>query len=153
MSLILTSAAFHHQGEIPSRYTCDGDDISPPLAWSDAPEKTKSFALICDDPDAPGNTWVHWAIFNIPPNQMTLPANVPKTDTVAGGIRQGKNDFRKTGYGGPCPPSGKPHRYYFKLYALDTVLGLKPGATKDELLTAMKGHVLAETTLMGKYGR
>lgn len=115
MTMQISSTAFANEATIPRKHTCDGEDVSPDLAWTGAPEKTKSFAMICDDPDAPGKTWVHWVIFNIPASQLSVPANVPKTDTVVGGIRQGKNDFRKTGYGGPCPPSGKPHRYYFKL--------------------------------------
>lgn len=137
---------------IPKEETCDGANHSPQLAWSSAPEKTKSFALIADDPDAPGKTWVHWVVFNLPPSARGLPENVPPQETIAGGGKQGTNDFGKLGYGGPCPPSGT-HRYYFKLYALDVELPLDSSATKDKLLKAMEGHVLAEGQLMGKYQR
>ncbi len=148
----LTSPAFEEGGKIPPQYTCDGKDISPPLQWSEVPAGTKSFALICDDPDAPMGTWVHWVIFNIPDSVRQLPEAVPTTEHLKDGSMQGTNDFKRSGYGGPCPPGGT-HRYYFKLYALDTVLNLKAGATKAQLLEAMKGHILAEAQLMGKYGR
>jgi Raf kinase inhibitor-like YbhB/YbcL family protein len=148
----ITSSAFAEGSNIPSKYTCDGQDISPPLEWKDAPEGTKSFALISDDPDAPVGTWVHWVAFNIPPNVTKLEENMKRDKEFKNGMRQGNNDWPKIGYGGPCPPSGI-HRYYFKLYALDTVLDIKPGATKEQLLKAMKGHVLAEAQLMGKYKR
>ncbi len=148
----LVSSAFSEGGMIPSQYTCDGKDISPPLSWSEVPEGTKSFALICDDPDAPMGTWVHWVIYNIPDTTRQLPEAVPTTERLQDGSFQGKNDFKRFGYGGPCPPGGT-HRYFFKLYALDTMLDLKPGATKAQLLEAMKGHILAEAQLMGKYGR
>lgn len=148
----LASAAFTEGGTIPARYTGDGEDVSPPLAWSDAPAGTKSFALICDDPDAPRGTWVHWVVFSIPANVNSLGEDVPADKTLANGARHGITDFRKLGYGGPAPPSGT-HRYYFKLYALDTMLDLQPGATKGQLLDAMKGHILAEAQLMGKYAR
>jgi len=148
----LISSAFKEGEMIPSKYTCDGPDVSPPLEWSDAPAGTKSFALISDDPDAPVGTWVHWVIFNIPANEHKLEENVPKTEVLKNGARQGKNDFGRLGYGGPCPPGGT-HRYFFKLYALDRELDLRPGATKRDLLKAMEGHVLAEAYLMGKYKR
>jgi hypothetical protein len=148
----VTSKAFQEGGMLPKEYTCDGANVSPPLAWDSAPRETKSFALIADDPDAPGKTWVHWAAFNLPASASALPENVPAQDQIAGGGRQGTTDFRKVGYGGPCPPSGV-HRYYFKLYALDTELALDSSATKDQLLKAMEGHVLAEGQLMGKYQR
>ncbi|MEQ8182109.1 MAG: YbhB/YbcL family Raf kinase inhibitor-like protein [Smithellaceae bacterium] len=148
----ITSPAFNEGGGIPSKYTCDGQDISPPLEWKDAPGDTKSFALISDDPDAPGGTWVHWVAFNIPPTAAKLEESIKQDREFANGMKQGSNDWPKIGYGGPCPPSGT-HRYYFKLYALDAMLDIKPGATKEQLLKAMKGHVLAEARLMGKYKR
>ena len=136
---------------IPNEYTCDGPNISPTLAWSDVPEKTKSIALIAEDPDAPRGTWVHWVVFNIPQGARELPENVPAQENIPGVGRQGTNDFKKVGYGGPCPPSGGAHRYYFKLYALDTELTLDSSATKNQLLKAIDGHVLGEGQLMGKY--
>jgi Raf kinase inhibitor-like YbhB/YbcL family protein len=152
----LTSPNFENQGDIPQQFTCDGKDISPALSWSGAPEGTKSFALIVDDPDAPDPknpkmTWVHWVIYNIPSTADSIPeavteANLPK------GTMQGLNDWKKTGYGGPCPPIGK-HRYFHKLYALDTELPDLQKPTKDELLNAMKGYVLEETELIGLYSR
>ena len=152
VSFSLKSSAFTEGATIPKKYTCDGPDISPALEWSGVPAATRSLALIADDPDAPVGTWTHWIAGNIPPDH-SLSEEVQKTETLADGTRQGKNDFRRIGYGGPCPPPGKPHRYFFKLYALDTKLDLKPGASRSELESAMKGHVLAETHLMGKYGR
>lgn len=150
--MTLTSSAFTHGAMIPKEYTCDGKDISPPLSWGDPPEKTQSFALIMDDPDAPMGTWVHWVIYNIPATARGLPEGVPKDADLPDGSRQGRNSWRKIGYGGPCPPSGT-HRYFFKLYALDIVLTLASGATKDELLKAMEGHILANAELMGRYAR
>jgi Raf kinase inhibitor-like YbhB/YbcL family protein len=147
----ITSKAFQEGGMIPKEYTCDGANVSPPLAWDSAPDHTRSFALIADDPDAPGKTWVHWVVFNLPASARELAENIPAEGSIAGG-RQGTTDFRKVGYGGPCPPSGA-HRYYFKLYALDTELALDSSATKEQLLKAMEGHVLAEGQLMGKYQR
>jgi len=152
MEIRIMSAAFEEGGKIPRKYTCDGADISPPLGWTSVPEGTKSLALISDDPDAPLGTWVHWVIFNLPPNIKELPENVPPQMELKNGAKQGKNDFRKIGYGGPCPPGGV-HRYYFKLYALDKVLNLEAGATKAQLLKAMEGHILADGQLMGKYER
>ncbi|NIM20609.1 MAG: YbhB/YbcL family Raf kinase inhibitor-like protein [Candidatus Latescibacteria bacterium] len=152
MEIKLESAAFEHGGMIPSKYTCDGADVSPPLVWSGLPEGTKSVALICDDPDAPMGTWVHWVIYNIPPDTTSLDEGIPSKENIELGARQGKNDFRKIGYGGPCPPGGT-HRYFFKLYALDTVLDLEPGATKRELLKSMEGHISAQGELMGRYKR
>lgn len=148
----ITSQAFAEGGMIPKNHTCDGANSSPPLAWDTAPEKTKTLALIVDDPDAPGGTWVHWVVFNLPAGARELPENVPAQESIAGGGRQGTNDFHKVGYGGPCPPGGA-HRYYFKLYALDAELSLDSSATKDQLLKAMTGHVLAEGQLMGRYQR
>jgi len=152
MTIKLTSSAFKEGAMIPAQYTCDGKDISPPLNWSAVPEGTQSFALICDDPDAPIGTWVHWVVYNIPDKVTALPENVPPHKSVMGNILQGMTDFRRIGYGGPCPPRGT-HRYYFKIYALDTMLNLPAGATKRELLRAMEGHILVEGQLMGRYGR
>ncbi len=149
----LTSPAFEEGQPIPQRHTCDGDDVSPPLAWTAAPAGTRSFALICDDPDAPIGNWVHWVIWSIPAASTELPEMVAPTDMLPGGARQGLNDFRRVGYGGPCPPPGRPHRYFFKLYALDAELNLAPRATKRDLLRAMGSHVLAEAELMGTYQR
>jgi len=144
----LTSTAFSEGGMIPKQYAYKDKNLSPPLAWSDVPPGTKSFALICDDPDAPRkDPWVHWVIFNIPADRRELPEGV-KAEKI--GAKQGTNDYKEIGYGGPAPPSGT-HRYYFKLYALDTMLDLKEGATKQELEAAMNGHVLAKAELMGKF--
>ena len=148
----IKSPAFEDGGMIPAKYTCDDQDISPPLEWSNVPEDAKSLALICDDPDAPMGTWVHWVIFNLPPDKKELPENMPSDASLENGALQGMTDFGRTGYGGPCPPGGT-HRYYFKLYALDTKLDQKAGVTKARLLKAMEGHVLAECRLMGKYTR
>lgn len=147
--LSITSSAFEHEGAIPSKYTCDGDDISPELSWSSGPEGTKSFALICDDPDAPMGTWVHWVVFNLSSTQTKLAENAPIKNL---GAVEGTNSWDKTGYGGPCPPSGS-HRYYFKVYALDTTLDLDAKADKSAVLAAMKGHILAQGELMGRYER
>lgn len=148
----ITSSAFTEGNMIPAKYTCDGQNISPPLAWQDVPGGTKTFALISDDPDASAGTWVHWVAFNIPSNVTKLAENMLPEKEFTNGMRQGSNDWPKIGYGGPCPPGGT-HRYYFKLYALDTTLDMRPGATKAQVLSAMKGHVLAEAQLMGKYSR
>lgn len=153
MTFQLTSSAFGEGQAIPKEYTGDGSDLSPPLAWSDPPAGTVSFALICDDPDAPRGTWVHWVLFNLPGDRRSLEAGIAKVGSLKGGTSQGKNDFGNPGYGGPAPPRGKPHRYFFKLYALDTLLTLPAGATKDQLLEALKGHQLTEAHLMGKYQR
>jgi Raf kinase inhibitor-like YbhB/YbcL family protein len=148
----IKSRAFGSGEMIAAKYTCDGADFSPPLEWTKGPAGTKSFALICDDPDAPMGTWVHWVIYDIPPTATMLAEGITREKDLPGGGTQGINDFRKVGYGGPCPPGGT-HRYFFKLYALDAMLGLKPGITKDQLLKAMKGHILAETQIMGTYNR
>ena len=148
----LTSKAFDNKGIIPPQFTCDGKDISPPLTWSEPPADTKSLALICDDPDAPGKTWVHWVIYNLPPSSRFLPEAVPAGSKIAAGGLQGINDFKKLSYGGPCPPGGT-HRYFFKVYALEKMLDLEPGATKAELEAAMKGHILDRGELMGYYSR
>ncbi len=149
MALVLTSPAFEQGVAIPRQYTCQGEDISPALAWTGAPSGTQSFALIMDDPDAPRETWVHWVVFNLPAEQTGLPAAVVPDADLGGGI-QGRNSWRANGYGGPCPPSGT-HRYFFTLYALDTVLSLDESATKADVLAAMQGHILAEAQLMGTY--
>ena len=144
----LTSPAFSHNETIPEQYTCDGANISPALQWSDIPEHTNSFALIVEDPDAPAKVWVHWVLFNIPPTTQSLFEN-----TTHGPFLQGATDFNgKQGYGGPCPPSGT-HHYHFTLYALDTLLDLPAGARKQELIKAMQGHILEQTTLIGTYQR
>jgi Raf kinase inhibitor-like YbhB/YbcL family protein len=152
MTLKVTSTAFDEGGVIPAKYTCDGENVSPPLAWSGVPDGAKSLALVADDPDAPGGTWTHWVIYQIPATEKGLPENVPTRDTLDGGARQGVNDFKKTGYGGPCPPSGT-HHYFFKLYALDAEPNLPPGVSKEQLLKAIDGHVVAEGQLMGRYQR
>ncbi len=153
MAFTLSSSSFREGAPIPAKHTCDGADVSPPLAWSGAPSGAAGFALIMDDPDAPAGTWVHWVLYALPARASALAENVAKTETLKDGAVQGRNDFRRTGYGGPCPPPGKPHRYFFKLYALDAALGLKPDATKQELERAMQGHVLATAQLMGTYAR
>lgn len=153
MAFELTSSAFKEGERIPDRYTCEGDDLSPPLHWSVPPAATKSFAMIADDPDAPGGTWVHWVIYNLSLDLRGLPEGIPAKDHWLDGALQGVTDFKRVGYGGPCPPPGKPHRYYFKLFALDAVLNLKPRAIKSQVLEACKGHVLAEAQLMGQFGR
>jgi hypothetical protein len=148
----IKSSAFKNGARIPAKHTCDGVDVSPPLEWGKLPAGTKYLALICDDPDAPMGTWVHWVLYDVPASAGGLPEKLPPLKELADGTKQGMNDFRAIGYGGPCPPSGE-HRYFFKLYALDGPTGLKPGATKAQLLAAMKGHILAEAELMGKYKR
>lgn len=148
----ITSSAFNDGEMIPKKFTCDGQNISPPLKWESIPAQTKSLALIADDPDAPMGTWVHWVIFNILPTITELPENVPTKDSLPNGAIQGKNDSRGIGYDGPSPPSGT-HRYFFKLYALDTMLNLSAGITKPGLLKAMEGHIMAQAQLMGRYSR
>jgi Raf kinase inhibitor-like YbhB/YbcL family protein len=154
MALKLTSSAFSHNGEIPRRYTCQGQDISVPLAWSGAPAATKSFALIVDDPDAPDSraprmTWVHWVLYNLPPATNALREGVKAADLPKGTL-EGLNDWKRKGYGGPCPPSGR-HRYFHKLYALDTLLPAMENPSKADLEQAMKGHLLEKAELIGTY--
>jgi len=154
MSLTLTSPTFVDGGEIPVRYTCEGEDVSPPLAWSAPPAGTRSLALIVDDPDAPDpkapkTTWVHWVLYNLPPAAGSLPEGVGR-GALPAGAREGRNDWQRTGYGGPCPPVGR-HRYFFKLHALDAVLPDLGRATKARLEQAMRGHVLAHAELIGTY--
>jgi len=150
MAFRLNASDFHGT-DIPKKFTCDGADVSPALTWSDPPKGTAAFALIVDDPDAPAGTWVHWVIYDLPADIRELPEGVPHEYQLANGAQQGRNDFRRIGYNGPCPPRGNAHRYYFKLYALDSNTNLKPGASKAELEHAMKGHVLAHTELVGKF--
>jgi hypothetical protein len=153
MSLQLASTAFPANDMIPKKFTCQGADISPQLSWTGAPAGTKTFALIMDDPDAPAGTWVHWVLYDLPANIKELPEGVEKEEQLANGALQGRNDFRKTGYGGPCPPAGKPHRYFFKLYALDSNLDLKAGASKADVERAIRNHTLGQAELVGRFGR
>lgn len=152
MEIRIDSLAFENDGLIPAKYTCDGDDISPPLQWDVVPEGTRSIALICDDPDAPMGTFVHWVLFNLPAEAKELPENISVDKILPNGAKQGTSDFGRIGYGGPCPPSGT-HRYFFKIYALDIEIDLAAGASKRELLKAMEGHILAQGQLVGKYKR
>lgn len=153
MALELKSSAFNNNEFIPVKYTCKGEDISPSLSWSGVPEGTKSFALICDDPDAPMGTWVHWVLYDIPAEKRNFSEGVSKQKILEDGSKQGMTDFRRIGYGGPCPPPGAPHRYFFKLYALDEMLNLQSGLTKRELLREIEGHIIEEAELMGKFSR
>lgn len=147
MTILITSTAFKEGDKIPRIYTCDDQNVSPPLTWTGVPSATVSLALIMDDPDAPSGTWVHWVMYNLPAETTSL------AQGKDGGGTQGKNDFNKLGYGGPCPPRGSNHRYYVKLYALDRVLELKAGASKAQVESAMGGHILAQGQLMGRYSR
>lgn len=153
MALTISSSSFTNGAVIPKKFTCEGPDVSPQLAWGEPPSATKSFALLVDDPDAPVGNWNHWTMWNLQSSSRGLPEDVSKQARLPDGSRQGVNDFRKTGYNGPCPPAGKPHRYFFKLFALDTQLDLKPEAGKKELESAMKGHILAQGEWMGVYKR
>ena len=152
MSLVLSSTEFQDGQPIPTRYTCDGENISVPLQWSDAPANSRTFALIVDDPDAPSGTYTHWVLYNMPATVHSLAEHVSTQATLADGSMNGMNSARKSGYTGPCPPGGT-HHYHFKLYALDATLTLKPGATKDQLSSAMQGHIVAQTELIGTYRR
>jgi Raf kinase inhibitor-like YbhB/YbcL family protein len=150
----LSSTAFDEGGMLPPRFTCDGAGISPPLDWTDVPDRTQHFALICEDPDAPSGVFTHWLLYNLPVGSRELEENVPKDAVLAIGASQGTNSFGNVGYGGACPPSGdREHRYFFKLYALDTDLAVQPSASKEQLLDALRDHVLAETQLIAKYKR
>ena len=149
----LTSSAFKNNEPIPKQYTCEGKNISPPLTWSGAPSGTRSFVLIVDDPDAPGGVWTHWLVFDLPADTTELAEDMPKTQNITGNAKQGTNDFKRLGYGGPCPPPGRAHRYFFKIYALDTVLDLKPGASRRQVEAALAQHVLAQGQLVGTCGR
>ncbi len=153
MAFSISSSSFPNGGDIPKKFTCDGADVSPELSWSEPPVGTQSFALIADDPDAPSGTWTHWLLFGLPATISTLAEGVNKIDDLPGGERQGRNDFRKIGYNGPCPPPGKAHRYFFKLYALSSQLNLKPGASKQEVEHAMEGLILGNAEWIGKYRR
>jgi hypothetical protein len=152
MEIKITSSAFKDGDMIPAKYTCDEDDISPPLKWDTVPDGTRSIALINDDPDAPMGTWVHWVLYNLPPDKRELPENFPDDETLPDGTKQGVTDFGKTGYGGPCPPSGT-HRYYFKIYALDSMIDSTTLLDKKALVEKMQGHILAQGQLMSKYKR
>lgn len=149
----IESPAFKEGQMIPSRFTCKGEDISPALHWTAPPAGTRSFVLIAEDPDAPGGVWTHWVVFNLPASARAMPENVPKQGDVPGGGLQGLNSFGHIGYGGPCPPPGNPHHYFFRLYALDTMLSLKAGASKQDVLNAAKGHMLGQAHWMGLFAR
>jgi Raf kinase inhibitor-like YbhB/YbcL family protein len=153
MAFALRSSTFNQNQAIPKKYTCDGSDVSVPLNWIDPPAGVKSFSLIADDPDAPRGTWVHWVLYDLPADSRELAEAVPPQEKLDNGAKQGKNDFGKIGYGGPCPPAGPVHHYHFKLYALDRMIGLPSKATKQQVLDAMKGHILAEGELVGTYKR
>ena len=155
MALSLSSTAFKDGGPIPVKYTCDGADVSPPLAWNDVPQGTAALALIADDPDAPARTWVHWVLYGVPATAAGAPENVSKVEEpgeIKGAV-QGRNDSHGVGYRGPCPPPGPAHRYFFKLYALAASLELEPGASKQDVERAMGGHIIATAQLMGTYAR
>jgi Raf kinase inhibitor-like YbhB/YbcL family protein len=153
VAMDLQSSAFEAGGMIPTKYTCDGQDVSPALSWSEPPVDTESLVLFCDDPDAPAGTWDHWVLFNIPAASRSLPESIATEPVIDKAGVQGANSWGKIGYGGPCPPKGGEHRYYFRLYALDTNLDLEPGATRKDVEEALQGHVLAQGQLMGRYGR
>lgn len=149
----LMSSAFDNNGAIPARYTCDGENISPPLRWVGVPPEAESLVLICDDPDAPSGTWSHWVLYNLAPQMEGLEEDVPEEERLSPTGMHGRNDFGDSGYGGPCPPQGSEHRYYFRLYALDTTLDLLPGATRKQVLNQIEGHILAQTEFVGLYSR
>jgi Raf kinase inhibitor-like YbhB/YbcL family protein len=153
----LTSPAFKASATIPKKFTCDGADVSPRLDWKNAPKGTRAFALIMEDPDAPAGIWIHWLIYDAPAGSRGLPEGVPAAESLEGGAKQGwswgVDQFERVGYGGPCPPKGKPHRYVFTAYALSVPTGLPPRATKAQLLKSMKDKILAQAELVGLYGR
>ncbi len=151
-TLCLISSSFADGGKLPAKYTCDGGGISPELRWKNLPRKTKSLALIAEDPDAAYSTWTHWVVYNIPPNVLEFLENFPKDPQLPNGITQGMSDFKTLGYGAPCPPNGK-HRYFFRIYALNSLLALPSGATAEQLRQAMRGHILSTAQIMGKYGQ
>jgi Raf kinase inhibitor-like YbhB/YbcL family protein len=153
MILSLSSSVFQEGDRIPSKYTCQGQDVSPPLTWGEPLEGTQSFVLIMDDPDAPGGVFTHWVLFNLPSDYRELPEGVPAQEQLTSGALQGKNDFKRIGYGGPCPPPERPHRYRFSLYALDQCLDLKAGVSKKQVVDALSGHILAQGQLIGTYQR
>ena len=150
-TLQLSSASFQADTDIPAKFTCDGQDVSPALAWGDSPAETRGFALIADDPDAPTKTVVHWVLYDLPAKTRSLPEGLPKDATLADGSHQGRNDHGSIGYSGPCPPQGPTHHYFFKLYALDSMIDLKPDAGKEDLEHAMEGHILAQSQLIGRF--
>ena len=152
-SLEMSSDVIKNKEYIPDRYTCDAQDFSPAIFWGEVSVKTKSFVLICDDPDAPYGIWVHWVLFNIPPDSTELKENISETELSSLGIIRGRNDFGELNYRGPCPPPGKAHSYFFKLYALNTTLSLEEGATKKEVIKEMQGHIISEKKIIGKYQR
>lgn len=149
----LASSAFKDGQPIPSQYTCDDKNISPPLTWNGAPGNTTSLVLMVDDPDAPTGVWTHWVVFDLPANMSELAEDASKSESGMGTAKQGVNDFKRAGYGGPCPPAGKQHRYFFKIYALDIMLELPSGASRREVAAAMAKHILAQGQLMGTYQR
>ena len=149
----LSTPAFENMQSIPAKYTCDGADVSPPLSWSGYPEDTVSFVLIVEDPDAPRGIFTHWLVYDIPADVHELKEGVPRVERLPSGGVQGLNDFGRIGYGGPCPPPGERHRYFFRVYALNVTLGLGPGAGRREVLEAMRGHVVGEAELVGVYSR
>lgn len=157
MALNITSPAFSPNAPIPVKYTCDGADVSPALSWTGVPAGAKSMVLIMDDPDAPSGTWVHWVLYDLPASATGIPEGFPKKEKLDSGAKHGLcwgvNSFSRVGYHGPCPPPGAPHHYVFKLYAIDTMLGIAPRATKTDVVKAMKGHVLAEGEIVGTYAR
>lgn len=153
MAMNVASSAFDEGTNIPKKYTCEGTNVSPQLQLSGIPAGTKSIALICDDPDAPMGTWVHWLLYNLPADTTTLAEGIAKTDSLPNGAAQGVNSGGKVGYDGPCPPPGNPHRYFFKVYALDTKLSLASRTTKKDVEAAMQGHILDKAAVMGKYQR
>ena len=152
-SMQITTTAFKEHEAIPARFTCQGENVSPALSWSGMPANAKSLVLICDDPDAPSGTWTHWVVYDLPSSASELPENVSRSATISGGGKQGMNDFRQIGYGGPCPPSGKPHRYFFRLYALNSMLELRPGARRSDVEAAIGKHLLASAEVFGTYQR
>jgi len=153
MDLKLTSEVFDPDGMIPAQYTCEGDDMSPPLNWQGVPDEAQSLVMICDDPDAPNGTWTHWLLYNVPLSRQSLPEGVPTDPELPWGGMQGRNDSGALGYGGPCPPPGPAHHYYFRLYALDEAPDLSPGATRQQVLDAIQDHILEKTELIGRYAR
>jgi Raf kinase inhibitor-like YbhB/YbcL family protein len=153
VSFQLSSSAFSPNESIPKKFTCDGNNVSPQLSWTGSPHTVQSFALVMDDPDAPAGTWVHWILYNLPLDSWELTENVPPREQLPNGARQARNSFNQIGYGGPCPPPGKPHRYFFKLYALDIKLRLRPNPTKADVERAMQTHIVAQAELIGLYSR
>lgn len=154
MNLTINSTAFKEGGTIPKQYTCDGADISPQLSWEGVPSGTRSFVLIMDDPDAPMGTFTHWILYDLPQETKGLSESVPKEPVLSNGAKQGDSSFRRVGYGGPCPPRGPAHRYFFTLYALDIpTIGLGPKASKEDIESKMKGHIIGRAVIMGRYGR